>query len=266
MNMYVTNTHTEGKVLLSKENWFDHFTPFLHESSHTHRHAHTALTYVTERTQGTKAQPWEEKLKCWLLGQESRWKQHPSKSVAFLSASPPINPSFPPWIATPVLLSILHPVSFSSHLFWCCGSLSPSLCLALFLSLHAFPGILSSFPDGGWSRRHLTPLPTYGAPSPGREALDPPSQYIPPWLAGVQPKPDQVPVGDSSLLAGDQVPLCQEAGLKQHTTDIFKLWFIWQVWTVCGIRSIPCGLLPQCEMPINNVHFLSHLTMVISFH
>lgn len=50
---------TEGKVLLSQENWFDRFTPLLHTGPHAHTYTHTrtALTYITLKTQGTGAQP-----------------------------------------------------------------------------------------------------------------------------------------------------------------------------------------------------------------
>lgn len=39
----------------------------LHTSPHTHRdtHTHVAYTYITGKTRGTEAQPWEVKLKCW---------------------------------------------------------------------------------------------------------------------------------------------------------------------------------------------------------
>lgn len=140
----------EGKDLFSEKNWFDHFTlSYIQALIHTHtHHSHTSLG----RHKGPRLNLASRKLKFWLLGQESRWKQHPSKLVAFLSVSSPINPSFP-------------------HEF-------PPSAFFFLLSLHAIPGITAPFPDGGWSGRRLTLLPTYGASSLGRETLNPPTMIL----------------------------------------------------------------------------------------
>lgn len=183
----------EGKVHFSAVDWFDHckplytWAPFSFSFSLTH--THTLHRCVTGKTRGTETRPSEEKLKCSLLARETWWKQHLSKSVVFLSVSLPF---FPTWILTPVLFSIRHSVSLASHLFFWL-SLSLSACYSWHIVLFPRWWLI-------WETSHSA-LHIWNPFTRERDLWYPLLGCL-----GLSQIPDQIPVEDTSLSLGVQVP------------------------------------------------------------